>query len=177
MFAGVQGSTRYFSRQELKSSEVPEGFFWKIQLCIDWHISQLPLDRFWSNFDVEISTLNLLTDGEIPIFLSCFRKKWQPCKDDYSTSIFTTTHKFGWKLKNSIKNEFPNRFFWFLLKSTRERVLYDTVWVATLMHFFPVMITKSHGVQDWANQCFRDFCRKNQSINQSINQLDDKKRT
>ena len=68
--------------------------FWFMNLSIDWQLSRVPLGRFWSIFDVEISTSNFLTAGEIPIFLSCHRKKWQLCKDNYSKSVFTTTHGF-----------------------------------------------------------------------------------
>ena len=55
------------------------------------------MGRFWSNFDVKISTSNFLSAGEIPIFLSCFRKKCQLRKDNYSNWFSTTTYDFWMK--------------------------------------------------------------------------------
>ena len=63
-------------------------------MALHWlAISQVPMGRFCSIFDVNTSTSNFGFDGGIPIFLALFRKKWELCKDNYSKSFFSTTHE------------------------------------------------------------------------------------
>ena len=65
-------------------------------------ISRVPMGRFWSNFDVKISTSNFLSAGKNPIILSCFKKKPELYKDNYLPSVFRKSLFFSKKWQKSI---------------------------------------------------------------------------